>query len=354
MTDPELRQSPPLCPANAPLRDKLAQLMMVRIGSNLPPVRTVRQDAGRVEKLLDAEPLGGLVLFNGSYAESPAVIASLQRQSRYPLLVGSDLERGVGQQLQGMPLFPHAMAFGQGGDEALATTEQFARLTAAGMRHCGVHVNFAPVADVHSEPRNPIIATRAFADDPERAAEMAAAFVKGCRAGGVLATAKHFPGHGNTHEDSHDTVPAVAASRAELELCELVPFRAAIGEGVPIVMSAHVRYPGLDPSGRPATLSPVILIDVLRGELGFQGAVFSDSLLMDGVKSQAANEGELAVAALLAGIDVLLDIAAATRQPSEVFDHGTAGTGGTGRSRLARNNHPRRAGGGGPRRGYGS
>ena len=169
------------------LRDKLAQLMVVRVGSNLPPVRTVDQDARRVAELLEAEALGGLLLFNGSWESTPAVIADLQAASRYPLLVTSDLERGAGQQLHGLPLFPHAMAFDAAGDEAEALVEEFARLTSLAMRAAGVHVNYAPVADVHSEPRNPIIATRAFSTHPQRAAELAAAFIRGTHAGGGLA-----------------------------------------------------------------------------------------------------------------------------------------------------------------------
>src|SRR5690606_35336232 len=143
-------------------------------------------------------------------------------------------------------------------------------------------MSFSPVADVNVDPRNPIIATRAFGNKPDRVADLVTAFVKGSAAGGILATAKHFPGHGNTHEDSHHALPTVDGSREELLACELVPFRAAIAAGVPLLMTAHVRFPALDPSGKPATLSQGILTDLLRNELHFQGAVVSDSLLMDG------------------------------------------------------------------------
>lgn len=296
-------------PADAPMREKLAQLMFVRIGSNLPPVKTVEEDEARVAELLKSCTLGGLIVFNGSYAATPATLARLQRQSRYPLLVSSDLERGAGQQLRGYPLFPHAMAFDALGPGAGEAVFKFAELTGQTSRAAGVHITFGPVADVNSDPRNPIISTRAFAADSTRAAELAAEFVRGCNAAGFLSAAKHFPGHGNTHEDSHHALPTVDATREEMAVREFPPFKSAIAAGVPLVMSAHVRYPALDAAGAAATLSKPILTDVLRGELGFEGAVVSDSLLMEGVKIGCANEGELALKAINAGVDILLDVA---------------------------------------------
>lgn len=304
-----MSRSPAALSPPTSLREKLAQLMMVRIGSNLPPVRTVEQDAERIAALLGDCPVGGLIVFNGRRDQTPATLADLQSQSSQPLLVAADIERGVGQQLHGSALFPHAMAFAALVDDAMQAVEAFSQLTAREARECGLHIAFAPVADVNVDPRNPIIATRAFGDDPQQVADLVSAFVRGCRSGGLLSAAKHFPGHGNTHEDSHHALPTVVASRAAMEQCELVPFRAAIEAGVPLIMTAHVRYPEFDRQGAPATLSHPILHDLLRQQLGFEGAVVSDSLLMEGVKSQAAGEGELAVAALLAGIDILLDVA---------------------------------------------
>lgn len=295
--------------AGLPLRDKLAQLMFVRIGSNLPPVRTVEEDEQRVAKLLDACPIGGLILFNGTYVSTPQTLARLQARSRFPLLISADLERGVGQQLRGYPLFPHAMAFDALGDGAADAVFRFAELTGQASRAAGVHITFGPVADVNSDPRNPIISTRAFSSDSQRAAELAAAFVRGCTAGGLLSTAKHFPGHGNTHEDSHHALPTVDAARDEIRRRELPPFEAAIAANVRLVMTAHVRYPSLDPTGAAATLSRPILTELLRHGLNFEGAVVSDSLLMEGVKVGCANEGELALKALNAGVDILLDVA---------------------------------------------
>ncbi len=291
------------------LREKLAQLMFVRVGSNLPPVRSVEEDAERILRLLEQCPIGGVLVFNGCRDETPQTLARLQAATASPLLVASDIERGVGQQLRGHAVYPHAMGFAALGDDAEQAVHEFAELTATIARANGIHIAFAPIADVNVDPRNPIIATRAFGSDPDRVAELVSAYVNGCRAMGLLATAKHFPGHGNTHEDSHHTLPTVTATREEMESCELKPFRAAIAAGVPLVMTAHARYPHWDESGRCATLSRPIITGLLRSKLGFQGAVVSDSLLMEGVKLQATSEGELAVEALQAGVDILLDVA---------------------------------------------
>jgi beta-glucosidase-like glycosyl hydrolase len=297
-----------LIPFDGSLREKLAQLMMVRLGSNMPPPRTVEEDEERVAELLARCPVGGLVLFNGSYTETPHTLARLQQQSRNPLLVAADFERGVGQQLAGHPIVPHAMAFDALGDEAEAAVRRFGHLTGAASRAAGVHIPFAPVADVNSDPRNPIIATRAFGTAPDRVAKLVTAFVEGCLAGGALPTAKHFPGHGNTEADSHHVTPTVAATRAQLNGRDLPPFRAAIHAGAPVIMTAHVAYPSLD-GGTVATLSHAILTRLLRDELGFQGAVVSDSFLMEGVKVGALAEGERAVRAIAAGVDMLVDLA---------------------------------------------
>jgi beta-glucosidase-like glycosyl hydrolase len=293
---------------DAPLRDKLAQLMIVRLGSNMAPIRTAEEDERRIAELLGRAPLGGLVVFNGSMAGTPPVLARLQAASRYPLLVGADLERGVGQHLAGWPIFPHAKAFERLGDDASSAVREYCRLTAAASRAAGVQVVFAPVADVDSDPRNPIIATRAFSSDPAAAAALTATMVEAFRQGGVLTAAKHFPGHGDTHEDSHDRLPCVELARSQLERRELTPFRAAIAADVPLVMTAHVRYPALDPTGTQGTLSKPILVDLLRGELGFRGAVVSDSLLMEGARVGCRSAGEMLVRAVAAGVDLLLDV----------------------------------------------
>ena len=288
------------------LRSKAAGLLVVRLGSNMKPPRRAEEDAVGVRALLDRYPLGGVILFNGSWPETRATLIDLQRHTDRPLLVMTDMERGLGQQVAGATTFPHAAAFGAL-DDAEEAVEQFARASAREALACGVHVTFAPVADVNRNPDNPIISTRAFGDEPERVATLAAAYVRGCRAEGLLSTAKHFPGHGNTTEDSHAVLPTVSDSRAVLERTDFVPFRAAIAAGCELVMTAHVAYPALDPSGRPATLSAPILQGLLRDEFGFDGVVISDSLHMGGIQSEGQSEVDLAIEQVRAGVDLLLD-----------------------------------------------
>ncbi len=286
------------------LADRAAQLIMPRLGSNMPPSVRAEDDRERVEALLEQVPVGGLVLFRGHARDTPAALDHLQEVSKYPLLVGSDLERGAGQQLAGATVFPHSMAFGAI-DEGADLVRRAARITANEARRAGVNWIFAPVADVHSNPKNPIISTRAFASTAERCAELAQAFIVGCREGRALSTAKHFPGHGDTATDSHDSVPAVDRSRQQLDDLELLPFRAAIRAGVDSVMTAHVKYRALDRAGLPATYSSRILRDLLRTELGFNGVVVSDSLLMAGAGAEVSARVPELVAG---GIDVLLDV----------------------------------------------
>ena len=202
-------------------------------------------------------------------------------------------------------MFPHAMAFGHAGPDAASDVSEAARITALEAGSAGVRWLFAPVADVHSNPVNPIISTRAFSRDPEECGRLVSEFIEGCRAGGGLSTAKHFPGHGETDTDSHDALPTVSKSRAQLDAVELLPFRAAIKAGVDSVMTAHVAYPALDPSGTPATFSAPILRGLLRDELGFRGVVVSDSLLMGAAGEEVSARAPDLIAA---GVDVLLDV----------------------------------------------
>ncbi|MCA9187828.1 MAG: glycoside hydrolase family 3 N-terminal domain-containing protein [Pirellulaceae bacterium] len=299
------------------LRRQVGQLMFPRIGSNLPPVRTVDEDAAAIEKLLIDCPIGGLCLFNGKGADTRGSLKRLQQISEHPLLVATDMERGAGQQIAGATLFPHAMAFSAIGEEAEERVALFARVAAREALSSGVQIAFAPVADVNSNPANPIIATRAFASEPNLAARLVASYIRGAHEEGLLVTAKHFPGHGDTELDSHDELPMVLHDETSLWHQELVPFQAAIDAQVDLVMTSHVSYRAWDDDGRPATLSANILRGLLRKRLRFVGAVVSDSLLMAGVRACANSEGDLAVRALQSGVDILLDV----QRPSEVVRH---------------------------------
>ena len=246
--------------------------------------------------------VGGFILFGGEADGVRALTDELRRRARFPLLIASDLERGAGQQFRGATPLPPAAAIGWLDDDDV--TERAGELTAREARALGVNWIYAPVADVDLEPENPIIGVRAFGTDPAAVAAQVAAWVRGCQRGGALSCAKHFPGHGRTAGDSHIERPVVSASREALE-ADLEPFRLAAAAGVDSVMTAHVVYPALDPDGTAATLSPRILGDLLRGELGFEGLVVTDAMIMDGL-TEDSTEAAAAVRALAAGCDVLL------------------------------------------------
>ena len=252
------------------------------------------------------------VLLNAGYSRSmlgqPLAAASianrLQAISALPLLNSADFETGVGFRIGGATTFPRAMAFGAAGDDRLAF--EAGRITALEARALGVHVNFAPVADVNNNPRNPVINTRSFGEDPAMVARLAAAYVRGLRDGGMIATLKHFPGHGDTDVDSHLGLPLIAHPRERLDRVELPPFRAGIAAGADAVMTSHIELPGLEPDPeRPATFSRRIVTDLLRAGLGFDGLIYTDSMRMRGV-TDLVSASEAAVAAVAAGHDVVV------------------------------------------------
>ena len=238
--------------------------------------------------------------------ETVTLLNQLQQDSKLPLLIAGDFERGVlPARLFGTTVFPHAMAFGAAGK--LAYAEEFGRITAQESRALGVHWNLFPIADVNSNPANPIIGTRAFGGDPQQVGNMVAAYIRGARANGMLTTAKHFPGHGNTATDSHLAVALVDDDLQQLRTVELPPFRKAIAAGVDAVMTAHVRVPALDADrNRVATTSPAIVTGLLKNQLGFKGIVVTDALDMAALNGlYAKHPGRVAVDAFQAGNDVL-------------------------------------------------
>jgi beta-N-acetylhexosaminidase len=232
------------------------------------------------------------------------LVNTLQRHAKVPLLVAADFERGTAMRVEEGVQFPHAMAVAATGRPEDAYT--MGKITALEARAVGVPWIFAPDADVNSNPGNPIINTRSFGEDPARVSEFVAAFVRGVEENGGLATAKHFPGHGDTSTDSHLDLPLVSSDLGHLERVELAPFRAAIAAGASTIMTGHLAVPALEPNPDvPATMSPKITTDLLRGRMGFDGLVVTDALDMGGVTVRYP-PGEVAVRSILAGADVLL------------------------------------------------
>jgi beta-N-acetylhexosaminidase len=234
-----------------------------------------------------------------------AVLANmLQSKSKLPLLIGADYERGTAMRQDEGTSFPTAMALAAAGDPRDAYI--MGKITALEARAVGVQWVYAPVCDVNNNPGNPIINTRSFGENPQRVSEFVTEFIRGVQENGALATAKHFPGHGDTATDSHIDLPIIKADRDRMEHLELVPFRAAVSAGVGSIMTGHLNVPAFEPdSGIPATLSPNILGDLLRQELHFQGLVITDALDMGGITVRYA-PGDAAVRAFLAGADALL------------------------------------------------
>ena len=245
-------------------------------------------------------------LYRNQPYEAAELLNRLQQESKLPLLIAADFERGVTMRLHGATTFPHAMSFGATGKADYA--EAFGRITAQEARAIGVHWNFFPDADVNSNPANPIINTRSFGEDPQQVGDLVVAYIRGARANGMLTTVKHFPGHGDTATDSHLSVAQVTGNRARLDSVELAPFRKAIAAGVDSVMVAHVTVPALEPDpNRVATTSPAIVTDLLKRQLGFQGIVVTDALDMAGLTRLYSDHiGRAAVDAFKAGSDLLL------------------------------------------------
>jgi beta-N-acetylhexosaminidase len=264
---------------------------------------------------VEEQRIGGVTMSLGTPIEVAAKINSLQRVARVPLIVSSDLEPGLGRLEGGVfshylldagsaTVFPQAMAIAATGRDEDAY--DVARTIGREARAVGIQINFAPVVDVNNNPNNPVINVRSFGEDPERVARLAAQWVRGTQEAGVVAAAKHFPGHGDTDVDSHVGLPVVSANRARLDQVELVPFRAAIQAGAPMVMTAHIALPAISgDSSTPATLSPRIITDLLREDLGFRGVTVTDALTMEGVGRGYSAE-ESAVLAVKAGSDILL------------------------------------------------
>ncbi|XRQ11290.1 glycoside hydrolase family 3 protein [Actinomadura welshii] len=281
--------------AKMSVREKVGQLFV--------PTFSSRADA--VEKI-EKYHVGGLIYFPeniGTPQRTAAQSNALQRASEIPLLLGVDEEQGIVSRTPFVTRFPGNMALGATGDPAIARAA--ARVTGAELRAVGINLDYAPDADVNVNPRNPVIGLRSFGADPALVAKMVAGAVGGYQDAGVAATAKHFPGHGDTATDSHTGLPVIDHSRKEWERLDAPPFKAAVEAGTDMIMTAHIVMPKLDRSGDPATLSKTVLTGLLRDTLGYQGVITTDSLEMAGVREKYG-DAEVPVRAISAGADQLL------------------------------------------------
>jgi beta-N-acetylhexosaminidase len=287
--------------ASLSVRERAAQLVMPWINGGYAALDDSEFQVAT--RWVDSLGVGGLIVSSGSPFDIAAKLNTLQQRARIPLLVSADLEWGAGMRLAGGTAFPMIMAVGATGDakDAYAIGEA----AAIEGRAVGIHVNFAPDADLNNNPLNPIINVRSFGEDPRLVAKLVQEYVRGLQDHGMLATLKHFPGHGDTRQDSHIGLPVITATYSRLDSLELIPFRAGIAAGAAVVMSAHAAFPALTGTDEPATVSPAVLTGLLRDSLGFRGLVVTDALMMGPIASRYG-AGEAAVRALLAGSDLLL------------------------------------------------
>jgi beta-N-acetylhexosaminidase len=324
--------------AKLSLEDRIGQLIAPAFDSTYLP--TDSDEFDRLSRVIRESHAGAVIAFGGT-EPAPQVLLSpaygsvvlgnplalaatlnrLQAVAPVPLLASADFEFGAGMRIAGATRLPRAMAIGAAGDEHLAF--EAGRVTAIEGRAMGVHVNFAPVADVNNNARNPVINTRSFGEDPARVSAMVGAYVRGLQQGGMLATVKHFPGHGDTETDSHLGLPLISHPRDRLTALELPPFRAGLAAGASAVMVAHIALPALDAENTPATFSRAVITDLLRRDLAFNGLIVTDSMKMDAI-TRMATPGEAAVRAVRAGADLVLDspdpVAAFTALKAAVAD----------------------------------
>lgn len=301
--------------ARLSVREKVGQLVVPRISGDYAAEGSRR--FARVRRWVEEDGIGGVIVSAGPPLEIAAKLNTLQRLADVPLLVTADMEHGPGQILRGGTVlpsgidnggatrFPPLMALGATGEVRFAY--ELGRITALEARAAGVHMAFAPVVDVNNNPANPIINVRSYGADPQAVARFGVAHTRGLQDNGMLATAKHFPGHGDTGRDSHIEPLVIAVDRARADSVELVPFRAAVDADVAAVMSAHIAFPALTGDRVPATLNPKLLTGLLREDFGFDGLIFTDALDMGAIVQQFAPEAA-PVLAVWAGADMLLQV----------------------------------------------
>ncbi len=303
--------------ASMTLDQQIGQLFMVGFQGYEPPREIV--------DLIQRWHVGGIIFFSRNIRDARQTLeltTRLQQLAReaghpYPLLIATDQENGIVRRLgPDATLFPGNMALGATGSEQI--TREVAEATGRELKALGINMNLAPDADVNNNPANPVIGVRSFGEDAALAARLTAAAVRGYQSAGVVATLKHFPGHGDTATDSHQALPIIPYSMERLNTLELVPFKAGIAAGAESIMTAHLYLPELMPGEPlPATISPAILKDLLRDQLGFGGVIISDCLEMNAI-SKTVGTAQGAVRALQAGVDLVLVSHRADRQRASI------------------------------------
>ena len=280
-------------------RQRVGQLFMVAAYSNKP---AVYQDS--ISTLLKDYGIGGLIFFQGGPVRQTRLLNRFQGESAVPLLVAMDGEWGAGMRLDSVLRFPYQMSLGAVPAADSGLIYDMGREVARQFRRLGMQVNFAPVVDVNNNPNNPVIGFRSWGENPAAVARLSRLYMTGMQDAGVLAVAKHFPGHGDVDADSHLALPLVRVDRRRLDTLELPPFKSMIANGIGGMMVAHLQVPALDTARGPSTLSQPIVTGLLRQQLGFRGVIFTDAMNMKGVLAQTPT-GEAEVRALLAGNDIL-------------------------------------------------
>lgn len=315
-----LRQSPEWAQKqmeSMTLRQKIAQSFMV---ATWPNKNEAHQK--EIDSLIQFHEIGGLIYFQGDRANTRESISRFQAKSRIPLLLGMDAEWGMAMRLYGEERFPYGLTIGAA--NVPEQTELIASAMGYELRELGIHMNFAPVLDVNTNPNNPVIGFRSFGENPQRVGLQGMSVIKGLEGQHVLSCMKHFPGHGDTDMDSHYDLPTVNKSLRDLDLIDWTPFKMGRLAGASSVMMAHLKVPSLDSTGTPSSLSKVVIQDYLRGKLKFSGLVISDALNMKAVADRYGKV-EVVVKAYLSGNDILLypeDVAASITRIEEAVDNG--------------------------------
>lgn len=283
------------------LKEKIGQLIIAHLDGD---IRFESKEYYQALKLIEDYSIGGFIIFGGDCSHTPHLIETFKKYSPYPLLFASDMENGVGQQLKGGIEFPSCMALGATQSEKLAF--ETGKAIALEAKTYGINMLLAPVLDVNTQPRNPIINTRSYSDRVELVSLLGTSFIKGVQEAGIIATAKHFPGHGHTITDSHLMLPVLNLDKDLLYQTALPPFISAIKQGVKAIMIAHLYVPAFEGNNKiPASISSTIINNLLMNELGFKGIIVTDSLRMKGLIDFLCEE-EASLFALKAGVDILL------------------------------------------------